>query len=121
MRFLSEKLKISISVPDSIFRDQAIENQAENFVLNLIYPTSKPSGFSQLKFSHGIKTVPTGHKGKAIVWENLMAADSNPPSGDPTPVPQTEAEIDEWLVSAHEICESIFFNLIEGELHEQYQ
>jgi uncharacterized protein (TIGR04255 family) len=107
--FLNEKMRVGISVPDSLFQDTGVESRPEAFSWQATFPCSKPRGTVHISFATGQK-----EDKPAILWETTVQS-----AGDA--VPNMPEGFPEWVDAAHEITDDWFFKLIEGELERRFE
>ena len=107
--FIRDNLKIHFELPSSVFEDGTVNSAPDGLILQTTYACSKPNGKIQIKFARGQS------KGRdAIIWETLVhSIDEN--------LPDLPGAFPEWLNAAHDITESWFFKLIEGDLESQFK
>lgn len=106
--FLRDKMKTSISLPDSLFDNGQVKKSPTIFNWQASFPTDDPGGIVTLRFAIGM------HKGNpALIWETLTQA-------TPEHVPAIPAGFPEWLEKAHALTDDWFFKLIEGKLKERF-
>jgi uncharacterized protein (TIGR04255 family) len=106
-KFLEDKMKVKIHLPDSLFTGISVDKVPASFNWEVAYPINKPKGQIKLRFRTGVKQdVP------AIIWETLVVS-----KGTDQP---TLKDFGEWLASAHEATDEWFFKLIEGELEKRF-
>ncbi|MEX5212970.1 MAG: TIGR04255 family protein [Nitrospiraceae bacterium] len=106
-RFLKDKLKVQIQLPESLFTEIAVDNKPSTFTWEVAYPLRKPTGHIKLRFQTGIKQgVP------AIIWETFVISKGKD-------LPDLRA-FGEWLNFAHEATDEWFFKLIEGDLEKRF-
>lgn len=101
-KFLSERLKINISMPENFSSEANLEEKPLNFNFSFTYPCSKPVGSLKVFFSSG--KMNTGKD--SLVWHiEFMAKDLK--------VPELPSELEKWLEDSHLNIEEAFFNLVE--------
>lgn len=106
-KFLEEKMKINIHLPDCLFSGMTIGNSPASFNWEVAYPLKNPNGQIKLRFHTGVKQgVP------ALIWETLVVSKG-------TDLPQLK-NFGAWLASAHEVTDDWFFKLIEGDLERRF-
>lgn len=106
--FLRDKMGVPISLPEKLFQDTGIEKMPRNLSWWSSFPCTKPKGLATLAFATGVRN------GKpALVWEQIVKSAHDD-------VPDMPDKFEEWIVNAHEITESWFHSLIEGDLEQEF-
>ncbi|MCX6089873.1 MAG: TIGR04255 family protein [Candidatus Atribacteria bacterium] len=106
--FLSDKLKLNISLPTNLFNDQKVEDKPNRFISHFSFRTGKPRGMINLRFATGQKeNIP------ALIWETTVES-----AGDD--LPMLPEGFSGWIDSAHELTHDWFFKMIEGELERRF-
>jgi uncharacterized protein (TIGR04255 family) len=107
--FLSDKLKVGLSLPETLFQETGVESRPHSFTWQATFRCPKPAGKINVGFATGQR-----EEKPAILWETTvqsMGGDlPNMPDGFPA-----------WIDAAHEITADWFFKLIEGELERRFQ
>jgi uncharacterized protein (TIGR04255 family) len=107
--FLSDKMKVGISLPDSLFQSTGVERRPQTFSWQATFQCSTPPGSVHVSFATGQK-----EDKPAILWETTVQSVGddlpNMPDGFPS-----------WIDAAHEITDDWFFKLIEGELMRRFE
>lgn len=107
--FLSDKMKVGISLPDALFHSTGVGSRPRSFSWQATFECSKPPGSLHVSFATGQK-----EEEPAILWETTVQSVGddlpNMPDGFPN-----------WIDAAHEITDDWFFKLIEGELERRFQ
>lgn len=106
--FLRDKLKLNISLPDSLFKDTGVENKPNGLIWQSSFKCEKPQGFISIRFATGQKS-----NAPAVVWETTVESSG----GDLPEMPQA---FKVWLDTAHEITDNWFFKMIDGELERRF-
>lgn len=106
--FLREKMKTSISLPESLFSSGKVESNPTHFKGEAIFPTHKPKGETILKFATGLR-----HNNPAMIWETRVHTPGSQ-------LPVMPDGFSDWLTQAHDLAEDWFFQLIEGELEKRF-
>jgi len=107
--FLTEKMNVGISLPESLFQDTGVENRPRSFSWQATFQCSKPPGRVHVSFATGQK------EGKpAILWETMVQS-----AGDD--LPDMPDGFSAWIDAAHEITDDWFFKLIAGELERRFE
>lgn len=108
-RFLGDKLKVGISLPETLFQDTGVERRPHSFFWQATFRCSRPAGRLSVSFATGQK------EGKpAILWETTVQSVGEDLPSMPDGFPA-------WVDAAHEITNDWFFKLIEGELERRFQ
>ncbi|MBW2346993.1 MAG: TIGR04255 family protein [Deltaproteobacteria bacterium] len=106
--FLKDKLKLAMTLPDNLFQDTGVENNASSFTWQSSFKCQKPKGRINIRFATGQK-----NNTPAVVWENIVESD-----GDD--LPEMPKAFDGWIDAAHELTDDWFFKMIEGELERRF-
>lgn len=107
--FLRDKLKVSISLPDSMFQETLVERRPQSLSWQATFRCSKPAGGVHVSFATGQRD-----NKPAILWETSVQS-----AGDD--LPNMPDGFPDWIDAAHEITDDWFFKLIEGELERRFQ
>jgi uncharacterized protein (TIGR04255 family) len=107
--FLSDKLKLGLSLPDSLFEGTGVESRPRVFSWHSAFRCSTPSGVVNIKFATGQR-----EGSPAIVWETTFQSSSDD-------VPSLPDGFQQWLEGAHEVTGDWFFKLIEGDLERRFE
>jgi uncharacterized protein (TIGR04255 family) len=107
--FLSNKMKIGLTLPGALFQDTGVESRPQGFSWQTTFRCSEPPGRVHLSLATGQK-----EDKPAILWETAIqsAGDDLPSMPDGFPA---------WIDAAHEITDDWFFKLIEGELERKFE
>ena len=106
--FLKDKLKLNITLPDSLFSGTGVESKPNGFMCQCSFKSLQPKGIINLRFATGQRNnVP------AVVWETTVES-----AGDD--LPEMPACFDSWLDTAHDLTDNWFFKMIEGELERRF-
>ena len=106
--FLRDKLKLNVSLPETLFKDTGVENKPNSFTWQCSFKGQKPKGLINIRFATGQKNnVP------AVVWETTVES-----AGDD--LPKMPKDFEGWLDAAHDIAVDWFFKMIEGELERKF-
>lgn len=106
-KFLEDKMKVKIHLPESLFKEVPIGDVPASFNWEVAYPLKKPNGQIRLRFHTGVKQgVP------ALIWETLVVSKG-------TDLKDLK-KFGDWLASAHEATDEWFFKLIDGELEKRF-
>lgn len=106
--FLRDKLKLNISLPDTLFENTRVENRPHSFTWQSSFKCEKPRGLINIRFATGQKC-----NAPAVVWETTVES-----AGDD--LPDMPKAFEGWLDAAHEITDDWFFKMIEGELERRF-
>jgi len=107
-QFLQERMKTSISLPDSLFEGGRVSANPKVFDWQVSFPQDDPGGLVALRFAVGLRS------GKpALIWETLVQAGHER-------IPAIPDGFSVWLGKAHELTDDWFFKLIEGELERRF-
>ncbi len=106
--FLNEKMKVSISLPQSLFENTDVDLLPQHFQTHQMYHSKKPLGIVQISFATGQRD------GKsALLWETMCQS-----AGDD--LPKMPEEFETWLDQSHTLVKNWFFKLIDGDLHRRF-
>jgi len=106
--FIKDKMKVTISLPGSLFANQEIRQNPDVFSLQAAFVCQNPKGLVTVRFASGQKDARP-----ALLWETLVES-----KGDSVPImPKGFAG---WIDTAHTITDDWFFKLIEGELERRF-
>jgi uncharacterized protein (TIGR04255 family) len=106
--FLREKMKVAISLPDSLFANQEVQKHPVFLGLQSVFLCHNPKGLITVRFSSGQKD-----SRPALLWETLVESKG-------TDVPTMPKGFANWIDAAHTITDDWFFKLIEGELERRF-
>lgn len=106
--FLSDKLKLNISLSNNLFKDTGVESKPSGLIWQCSFKSEKPKGLINIRFATGQK-----NNAPAIVWETTVES-----AGDD--LPEMPIAFDGWLDAAHDITHNWFFKMIEGELQRRF-
>lgn len=108
VEFVREKLKSNVQLSPKLFDDGRVQSVPRTVDFKFIFPSSSPEGQISLQMRTAQQ------RGRpAIVWE--VGLQSGGDGIDPQP-----DGFRDWLDSAHALLDSWFFELIDGELLEQF-
>lgn len=107
-KFLDEKMKTRISLPDSLFNGGRVHRSPVAFNWQASFPNNDPGGVITLRFAVGQR----GGK-PALIWETLVQAARDR-------MPSIPDGFSAWLGKAHDLTDDWFFKLIEGELERRF-
>jgi uncharacterized protein (TIGR04255 family) len=108
MRFVSDKLHLTWSLPAEIASDPRRAHSFWEGATQINIPLAKPAGVALLQVGTGIH-----NSAPAVIWDLRLTS-----SG--ADVPPLGADFRSWLEKAHEVIEDWFFALIRGELEESF-
>lgn len=106
--FLKDKMKVGITLPDSLFRNQGIRQNPAIFSLHSSFICQNPKGLVTVRFASGQKEARP-----ALLWETLVESKSDS-------VPTMPEGFGGWIDAAHAITDDWFFKLIEGDLERSF-
>ena len=106
--FLNEKMKIAITLPESLF-DGGADAKPAAFNWQASFPLRVPDGIITLRFATGRGQ----DKKPLLIWETVVL--SKRPK-----VPRLPDNFPEWLDASHTMTDDWFFKLIEGELERRF-
>ncbi len=107
-KFLQDKMKVSIALPESLFKDNQVQTTPSHFSWHSAYACGDPKAMVTVRFATGQKEMKP-----ALLWETMVH----------TKGPDVEAMPDEfavWLDAAHTITDDWFFKLLEGDLERRF-
>lgn len=107
-KFLQEKMKTDISLPDALFDDGRVNRNPTAFNWHASFPYDDPGGLMTLRFTVGQRSGRPALIGETLVQaarERILAI----PDG-----------FSDWLGKAHDLTDDWFFKLIEGELERRF-
>lgn len=107
--FLSDKMKVNMSLPEALFQNTGVEGRPRGFSWQATFQCSKPPGSVQVSFATGQK-----EDRPAILWETTVQSVGDDLPNMPTGFPS-------WIDAAHEVTDDWFFKLIEGELETRFE
>lgn len=106
--YISKNLHTKVVLPKKIAQSPVVSGNPEKFELNITNPLNEPRGLGSLRLAKGTYS---GHP--AIIWELIVRSiDAD--------APQNPESFEEWLRKAHDVAESWFNTLIEGNLEKQF-
>ncbi len=108
-KFLEEKLKASIQIRESLFKETGVGDLPLNIDLRFSFPSTKPKGPFHLRFVRGKRK-----NADALIWETMVQS-----IGDS--VLDNKEEIITWVEEAHSLTYDWFFKMIEGELLRRFE
>jgi len=108
LSFLREKLHTEIGVDSLLYEAPGGAQPPTGIGLNLAFPLTHPHAVLNLSLATGL----SGGK-RVIVWQ--LTSESTPEFSGSNP-----SQIEEWVVSAHNVIEHWFFTLARGELLERF-
>jgi len=107
-KFLREKMKIGLALPDNLFADTKISKNPSSFNWQASFSIKEPEGMITMRFANGVKDDQS-----SLIWETIVHS-----SG--TQIPKLPDGFSRWLHSAHNVTDDWFFKLIEGELERGF-
>lgn len=109
LSFFKDKMKLNISLHDSLFISGAISPIPDGFDFRFTFTSEKPKGVISMRFTRGI------NKDKpAIIWETSVISRKDD-------TPKNNKELIEWIENAHDLTDDWFFKIIEGELYGRFK
>ena len=103
-----EKLKVRNALATDFLSPSGVTPNPESLVWRSEFKSTSPLGRLSIQIATARKD-----DSPAVVWETtLVSAEAD--------VPQTEQALDQWLEEAHKTTSSIFFAMVEGELHDAF-
>ena len=107
--FLQKNMKTRIGLNQILFEKSGAKSKPLSFDLKFAFPVDYVHGVLHTRFRRGRKS-----ESDAIIWETTtQSQDEN--------VLQDIKNIEEWTNKAHELTDSWFFTMIEGELAQRFQ
>ena len=107
--FISQKMHVPIELPNFLFQDGRLGDIPTSFSWRTSLRSNKPGGMATLAFSTGTQA------GKpALIWEQMLQSKDD----DIEDMPDN---FENWMDSAHEVIDTWFWTLIEGELKKEFQ
>lgn len=107
-KFLQEKMKTNVSLPDELFDGGRVQRNPTAFNWQASFPHDDPGGLVTLRFAVGQRS---GRP--ALIWETLVQAARER-------IPAIPDGFSDWLGKAHNLTDDWFFKLIEGELEMRF-
>jgi uncharacterized protein (TIGR04255 family) len=108
LTFLKEKMRVNLSLPDSIFLGENVGPKPIRMATEFLFPCGAPKGAFLLKFNTGRRD-----DRPALVFELWFVSQG-------ADVPAMPAGFRDWLTAAHAVVEKSFFHLIEGDLEKEF-
>ena len=107
--FLKDHMKMNIGIYDKLFENTGINKLSPGFDIRFSFPSTKPKGLINLRFTRGEKN------GKdALIWETMVQTDG-------INSPQKKTDISKWVEKAHTLTDDWFFKIIEGDLFRRFE
>jgi len=107
--FLKEMMKISVLLPNSLFKGSNVKSLPLGTDLRFSFPVIEPKGAIHLRFTQGKRK-----DEKAIIWETNIVSHKED-------APKIKKDILEWVNKAHDLTHDWFFKIIEGELEKRFE
>jgi len=107
-QFLKDKMKVGITLPESLFTSQGIQQNPTVLSLQSSFVCRNPNGLVTVRFASGQKEARP-----ALLWETLVESKDGG-------VPAMPAGFASWIDTAHTITDDWFFKIIEGELERRF-
>jgi uncharacterized protein (TIGR04255 family) len=108
LEFLQDKLKLRMSLPDSLFQDTYVQPKPIDFTWQGSFLCVNPKGRVTIRFATGQKTGTP-----VVIWETTVES-----AGDD--LPKMPDSFEGWIDAAHTITDGWFFKMIEGELERRF-
>jgi uncharacterized protein (TIGR04255 family) len=109
LAFLQEKMRVTVSLPASLFENSSIDPIAQQFTAQTMFACSEPPGTVTIGFATG-----QTNERPSLAWETLVRSTD-------TQVPQMPEGFEAWIDAAHIITHDWFFKLIKGDLLEEFR
>lgn len=109
LEFLSRKLGTKLNLPPTITELSAVGGPASNLNLSIGLPLKSPKGLGKIQLGTG-----KVNGRSAFIWDISVVSQN-----EELPVNQLHS-MEKWLTNAHNVAESWFFALIEGDLFESF-
>jgi uncharacterized protein (TIGR04255 family) len=106
--FLKDKMKINITLPDNLFEDSLIKNKPTALNWQASFFNSELNATVTIHLT----TVQKNNE-PSFLWETFVKS-----TGES--IPDLISRIPQWIESAHNISDSWFFKLIEGDLERKF-
>ncbi|CAJ36746.1 TIGR04255 family protein [Methanocella arvoryzae] len=113
-QFIHKEMGTTINLNNKLFDEETIDRKNHNFDFRFVYPTKVPKGMLGLRFARGLKTNDKGENKDALIWETRVQSEVDV-------IFDNKEEIVDWIVKAHEITDSCFFNLISDDLLRRFE
>ena len=107
--FISEKMNISVSIPEQLFNEGHVEQKPLSFNWSFSYPCTKPKSIINLRLGRS-KSVENNN---GLMWETIVSSQSD--------IPKLPSELKKWLKDAHYLTDDWFFKLVEGDLLKEFE
>jgi len=107
--FLSQKLKINISLDESLFQNNQLDSIPVDIKLSFAFPCKQPKGLMIFNLGKAER-----NQKDAIVWDYVINSQKEH-------IPAFPSEAEEWLNQAHNVSRKWFFALVEGDLLESFR
>lgn len=104
--FIKDKLKLEISMPSMLF-DGNIEEKPTHLNSSFVFTSSNPQGDLGIKFA----TAMSKNEDKLLKWDLKFISEFE----------ESQINFDEWLAGAHDVLETCFFKLINGDLERRFR
>jgi uncharacterized protein (TIGR04255 family) len=106
--FLREKLKVSIALPETLFKDTPVQSTPSHFSWQSAYACDDPKATMTVRFATGQK-----EEKPALLWETMVH--TRRPD-----IPELPDRFATWMDAAHTVTDDWFFKLIEGDLEGRF-
>ncbi|ELR97601.1 TIGR04255 family protein [Gloeocapsa sp. PCC 73106] len=107
--FLAQKLKTTIKIESSLFKNQRVKNLPQAFKLKLIFPCENPQGMMHFNLAKGHRS-----EQDIIICDYGIQSQSDDLS-------LFRKSPEQWLDESHTVAHDWFFALVEGELLENFR
>jgi len=97
-----------LRLPDKVTAAPQVSGPAASLQLSSTWRLERPAGVGSIAFSTG-----TREGRPALIWEIKVQSNDEQ-------VPQESDALENWLAKAHEVVETLFFALIEGEMERAF-
>ena len=110
LEFLHQKMKIKNEITEELVEGISDLNKIPIVIdLRYSFPILNPEGLLNVRFTRG------DSNGKSsLIWETVVQLKGSR-------VPQNKGDIMDWISSAHGLTHKWFFNLIKGDLLEEFK
>jgi uncharacterized protein (TIGR04255 family) len=106
--FLREKMNVSITFPEELFKDNPVQATPSHFSWHSAYSCDDPKAMVIVRFATGEK------EGRpALLWETMVHSYG-------LDIPELPDGFALWIDAAHAITDDWFFKLIEGDLERRF-
>jgi len=110
LAYLKKYLKLDIGLYNKLFEDTKIKNAPKGIDIRLGFESVQPDGMMLLRLYRGVS-----NDKDSLIWETTVV------SSPKLELPNIPGDIYDWLEKAHDLTDKWFFNLVEGDLLEQFK